>query len=526
MACSLSDEAAFIKQQEILRDRCSKALAEHLEINSEDVWTSEDDLGMHPSTKEEEAQLKLILDVQFDEETGHLILPPSNNRLSDELVYLVVKFTGAHERARRYPYDFDKLGDIKPQRVSSGPAPIVWAHGLPFFPVYKGYYILCGREHAGCIGWLLHERTREIMRVNPIWSIGAVIAPDSAVKLHHTVEPQASGMCKTWARDVVAAEHHLCAVLPNLDGDEIEVCPMWKAWGYNVSCGPMLRGVKPTIMPKGFFTSHDIKDINYGHLSRPYANYLLDEDDETVDEIDADGNVELEDLPGKSGEVAGSSNEPIMTQSASELDGDMEINSTVAASVQAPVQDLGQDPEEVVEEAKEVKEVKEKVTEKTIKEIATDPEIAPSDLEEKQSVASSSVLTTELYLGINIGDPIQKPTDKPVPEQTRTADIFLAETTIQTATIAHPTDIQLTIKHPELEQVVPDTSAEDTRTIEPLKVEQIAPEQPSTEQQDLVADGLSEEPKVTEYAASQLIADETETDMDMDKNQAPSNVPV
>ena len=154
MACHPSDEVAFIEQQEILRDRCSKALADHLKSNPDVVWTAKDGYGRYPTTKKEEAQLKLVLDIEFNEESGQWEFPPANNRLSDELVYLAVKFMNARHRARLYPYDFDAMGHINPQRVSSGPAPIIWAHGLPFFPVYKGYYILCGRENATSIGWL------------------------------------------------------------------------------------------------------------------------------------------------------------------------------------------------------------------------------------------------------------------------------------------------------------------------------------------------------------------------------------
>ncbi|KAJ6187163.1 hypothetical protein N7519_002071 [Penicillium mononematosum] len=359
MACTVSGETAFIKQQEILRDRCSKALADHLKANPDVVWTPKDGRGERLGSMEDAAKLKLVVDVEFDEETGQPIFPPGNNRLSDELVYLMTKFMNARDLGRRYPYDFDKMGNINPQRVPSGPAPIIWAHGLPFFPVYKGYYILCGRAHASCIGWLLHERTSEIMQANPLWSIGAVVAPDSAVKAPRNItrqmtqhkpsgsdkDPGYNG--KAWARDVVAAEHHLCAVFPSLDGDEIEVCPMWRAWGYNVHCGPMRRGVKPTTMPKVFFTSHGIKDIDYDSLARPYGNQLMDEDEEPDDKADPDGDIEVIDRAGESGEVASGSDQPIMTQSASQMDVDMDTVSLMEVSKQVPVQSPGQYQEQV-----------------------------------------------------------------------------------------------------------------------------------------------------------------------------------
>ena len=371
MACNVPGGPAFIKQQEILRDRCSSALEEYLETNPDVIWTPDDGEGQRPTTKEEEAQLKLIVDIEFDPETAKPILPPINNRLSDELVYLVTKFTKAHELARRYPYDFDKMGHIKPERVSSGPAPIIWAHGLPFFPVFKGYYILCGREHAKCIDWLLHERTREIMQANPIWSVGAVIAPDSAVSAPHTItrqmtqhkpygpERDARFKGKASTRDVVAAEHHLCAVLPGLGNNEIEVCPLWDAWGYNVHCGPAMRGMRINIVPKEFFASHGLEDIDYEYLARPYGNHLLDEDEDTDDEMGAGVGNTLGGLAGQSGEVASNSNRSIITQSASQMEVDMDSDSSMDVSKQVTEgvhrEVLEEVPEEFTEEAVEVR---------------------------------------------------------------------------------------------------------------------------------------------------------------------------
>ncbi|KAJ5208357.1 hypothetical protein N7449_002736 [Penicillium cf. viridicatum] len=400
MACYPSDEAAFIEQQEILRDRCSKALADHLKPNPDVVWTSKDGYGRYPTTKKEEAQLKLVLDLEFNEESGQWDFPPANNRLSDELVYLAVKFMNARHRAQQYPYDFDAMGYINPQRVSSGPAPIIWAHGLPFFPVYKGYYILCGRENANSIGWLIHEKTKDVMQSNPIWSIGAVIAPDSAVKAPHTitrqmtqhkpsgVESELKYRSKAWTRDVVAANHHLCAVLPNPEVDGIEICPLWKAWGYNVRCGPMKRGVKPTTMPKEFFTSHGIKDFDYEALARPYDNCLLNEDEELDEETDSDDDIEVEALARKSGEITSSGNRSMIAQSASQVDVDMDIVSPVKVPAQGPEQATEQVPDDVKEEVTEkvtekvTEEVKEEVKEEAPKEISKDPEIAPSEHEE------------------------------------------------------------------------------------------------------------------------------------------------
>ncbi|OQE79769.1 hypothetical protein PENNAL_c0050G01562 [Penicillium nalgiovense] len=558
LACTVSGEAVFIKQQEVLRDRCSKALTDHLKDNPDVVWTPKDGRGERLGSMEEAAKLKLVVDVEFDEETGQPIFPPGNNRLSDELVYLMTKFMNARDLGRRYPYDFDKMGNINPQRVSSGPAPIIWAHGLPFFPVYKGYYILCGRAHAGCIGWLLHERTSEIMQANPIWSVGAVVAPDSAVKAPRTITRQMtqhkpSGSDKNpgyrgkaWARDVVAAEHHLCAVFPSLGSGEIEVYPMWKTWGYNVRCGPMKCGVKPTTMPKDFFTSHGIKDIDYDSLARPYGNHLMDEDDEPDDKADPDGDIEIKDLAGKSGEVASSDNQPILAQSASQMDVDMDMDSPMEVSKRIPAQGPGQVPERIPAEkdsmeapvqalavlAEEVKEeTNEEVNEEAMEEVmevpmkqvtegtTKDPEIAPSDLEERQLVVSKSTVDTELGLAMEIGDSIEQSNENPIPEQTSSAPVVFAETTSQATAIVQSIDVQPNTKQPEIEQEVADTPADNIRTTNPLKVEQIAPEQPGTEQLDhTAASGLPEELKVAEVHASDVT--------DLDRSQALAEVPV
>lgn len=224
------------------------------------------------------------------------------------------------------------------------------------------------------------------MQSNPIWSIGAVIAPDSAVKAPHNITRQMtqhkpSGIeselkyrSKAWTRDFVATNHHLCAVLPNPEVDGIEICPLWKAWGYNVRCGPMKRGVKPTTIPKEFFTSHGIKGFDYEALSRPYSNRLLNEDAELDGETDSDDDIEVEELAGKSGEIASSGNQSIMAQSASQVDVDMDIVSPVEVPAQVPAQAPEQVTEKVPDDVKEeaTEEVKEKIAEEVTGKVLDD----------------------------------------------------------------------------------------------------------------------------------------------------------
>ncbi|OQE46286.1 hypothetical protein PENCOP_c001G08810 [Penicillium coprophilum] len=523
MACSPSEGASFIKQQELLRDRCTSLLADHLKTNPDVVWTPASGQA-NPSNKEEEkAQLELVLDIQFDEETGQPTFPPSNTRLSDELVYLVTKFVDSRERGRRYPYDFDTMGNINPHRVSSGPAPTVWAHGLPFFPVYKGYYILCGRANVECIGWLLCDKTRDIMQANQIWSIGAVIAPDSAVNLPHTInrqlilhkphgtekDPKYRG--KIWARDFVADEHHLCAVVPNPDTNEIEICPLWKAWGYNVRCGPMQDGVKPTVMPREFFARHGIKGFNYSYLDRPYANQMIDEDEESDGKTDPDSAIEVEDPTGTTGEAASSSNQPIVTKSESKLGVDMNIDSPAKAPAQAQEQAPAKDVEGATEETPKetLKEATESVTESVTEDLmeqdteksTKEPETAASNIEEKQPVITSSIVGTGLDLGMAIEDQMQKSIENADPEQTSTPATPFVETTVQALAAVQTTQVKPMTRQPDIDQPATGAPAESSHISEPPKVEQIVPEQLSTELSTAATGGLSEAP-IAEAPAS------------------------
>jgi hypothetical protein len=293
MACSVEDVEACLKNQFDFQAECEDLFNVHLEESHDDEWNHKDGPGMTTNLRSERAQLKLVLTIEFDEETGRPRFPPPNTRLSDELVYLAEKHMKNTLRGQRYPYDFDKRGDIDPDRVPSGPAPIIWAHGLPFFPVYKGYYVLCGRDHALCMGWLIAEKTKSVMKDKPHWSIGAVVAPKSAVRATHTVDRQIS-LHSPWgperdlrykgkhtSRDVVSADHHDCALLPRLDKD-VQVRPLWAVPGYNARCGPQIPGTCPTFVRESFFVRHELEDkIDYDHMCRKYSNIYADPADDT-----------------------------------------------------------------------------------------------------------------------------------------------------------------------------------------------------------------------------------------------------
>ncbi|CAI7565293.1 unnamed protein product [Penicillium viridicatum] len=84
-------------------------------------------------------------DLPYDDD-GDLVTPPADVRLSDRLVFLIVVNNicpGRHRNAR-WPADFNTDGDIFAERWPMGGAVVVWAHGLPFLPVFSDYYLLAG----------------------------------------------------------------------------------------------------------------------------------------------------------------------------------------------------------------------------------------------------------------------------------------------------------------------------------------------------------------------------------------------
>jgi hypothetical protein len=351
MACTLQGAAAFRDKQSEFKADCADLFKVHLNKNPDVEWHPRDGPGMNANLRREKARFKLVLDIEFDEETGRPRFPPTNTRLSDELVYLATKHMNSGLRGQRYPYDFDKKGDIDPDRVPSGPAPIIWAHGLPFFPVYKGYYILCGRDHALCIGWLIEEKNKTTMRTNPPWSIGAVVAPKSAVTSEHLVDRQISRhqpwgierdlryKGKPMYRDVVSSDHHECAVLPQLD-EKADVRPLYSIPGYNARCGPRVPGTCPDLVLKEFFVRHGIDDqIDYVHLCREYSNIYQDDEEELNDQpINATDAFDALDS-----ELTDSDSSLFVSQSPETKDVDVDMDRVETAPVAKPEPDAESD---------------------------------------------------------------------------------------------------------------------------------------------------------------------------------------
>ncbi|CRL23112.1 unnamed protein product [Penicillium camemberti] len=65
-------------------------------------------------------------------------------RLTDEGVFYCICTMTPHQRSARFQADFDQHGDIRTSRIPLDPPMIIWANGLPWFPVYKAFYVLCG----------------------------------------------------------------------------------------------------------------------------------------------------------------------------------------------------------------------------------------------------------------------------------------------------------------------------------------------------------------------------------------------
>lgn len=78
--------------------------------------------------------------------------PSEGTELSDAAAYMAVKLLAGSERSRRYPGDFDSNGNLRTIQVPLGPTMQIYAHGSYYFPVYRGYYVLCGGARVGHYG--------------------------------------------------------------------------------------------------------------------------------------------------------------------------------------------------------------------------------------------------------------------------------------------------------------------------------------------------------------------------------------
>ncbi|KAI2792666.1 hypothetical protein POX_b02706 [Penicillium oxalicum] len=288
MACTLAEQTTYLNEILQRRKYCLDLLASHEQNHPDALWNpSEDRQGpeREPISIPDRANLKLATRITFDAKQK-IIWPPKFTRLSDELVYMATKFLKASERTLKYPYDFNDRGDIREKRVPSGVSPLNWAHGLPFFPVFKGYYILCGREHAKWIGWLLNPRLHRIMMAYSMWTIGPVVAPGSAVRLQRTVERQmrvhkplcAKDVERRWekaesARDVVSMAHNDLSIVPETQSGGYVLFPICRLDGYHVRCGPDSMHGKGVEVGKRWLLQCGVTNFDYDKsLRSPYSN--------------------------------------------------------------------------------------------------------------------------------------------------------------------------------------------------------------------------------------------------------------
>lgn len=112
--------------------------------------------------------------------------PPRYNRLTDEWLYLAIKFLTRAQRSNEYLFDFDKIVNVRPTRVPCGIAPKVSVNGIVFYPVYKQYYVLCGTESANHCGWFIAHPRDKYGSSNHFY-IGQVVVPRVYAKLKNFV---------------------------------------------------------------------------------------------------------------------------------------------------------------------------------------------------------------------------------------------------------------------------------------------------------------------------------------------------
>lgn len=101
----------------------------------------------------------MFLIVPLSTKSHYVADPPSDHRLSDALVFLIISqnTVAARYRHARWPADFDCAGDIYADRWPMGHPVILWAFGIPFVAVYANYYIMRGSSCRPHI-WLLTKK--------------------------------------------------------------------------------------------------------------------------------------------------------------------------------------------------------------------------------------------------------------------------------------------------------------------------------------------------------------------------------
>ncbi|KAJ5087469.1 hypothetical protein N7456_011085 [Penicillium angulare] len=182
------------------------------------------------------------------------------------------------KRGNAFPKVFDTNGDIRADRTPMDPAPLALAHGLPFFFMYRGYYVLCGNRHAHLMG--LHQIRQKVHLKKtpdyPVFSIGAVVAPRSFLSQKRSVIRQFYSWTSANASfpiecesdggyDIMGTDHTQGTLY--WTGRKLAIQRLFRVKGYNVRCGPgdaALVDIAPADLFKG-------TDFDYNlSLKKPY----------------------------------------------------------------------------------------------------------------------------------------------------------------------------------------------------------------------------------------------------------------
>ncbi|RAL17473.1 uncharacterized protein BO97DRAFT_409901 [Aspergillus homomorphus CBS 101889] len=170
----IENTSAYYEKLGILQTRCASLLGDHEEPAT--TWTLGEPAPPTPPRCEVTSRYTsqwqdwpLVRGLWDPEELGW---PPAGVRLTDAWVYLAIKYLTAHDRYRKYYADFNFEGIIRPWRVPIGETIMVSAHGLLTYPVYMGWYVLCGSGGRSHQAWQLCD-FRDIRR-GGVWPISTL----------------------------------------------------------------------------------------------------------------------------------------------------------------------------------------------------------------------------------------------------------------------------------------------------------------------------------------------------------------
>jgi hypothetical protein len=168
------------------------------------IWTPADGNGQKPqrtgqgiATDPICSEWKALVNTEDPYKDSLEYDPPVFVKLSDWLVYLLVHLTHQNERAAHWQVDFNVDGNIRAQRVPLGDPVIIQAHGLNWFAVYNGAYVLLGGELAKTRNWIINVQ-RVPWKQYQSFGIGLVLAPGQSpiplfnVSMHYHDRPAAT----------------------------------------------------------------------------------------------------------------------------------------------------------------------------------------------------------------------------------------------------------------------------------------------------------------------------------------------